>query len=433
MLISKVVKIKWSIANRRIYQNKGYIFTKFEDEFEVKVEDLLKGSHIKVQVKCDCKDCKKPYLKPVQWKDYLKCKKEDDKYYCRRCAHKLFAGEKIKDMALKNGKSFEQWCIENNRQDVLDRWDYELNDKKPSEICYGVNRVKFWFKCPKRIHKSELKLINSFTSGNEGSINCKACNSIAQWGIDNLGEDFLEKYWDWEKNTLSPWEIGKGTDSKKVWIKCQEKYYHGSYEITCSSFTVQNSRCIYCCNKKIHPLDSLGALYPEVLNVWSDKNNKKSPYEYAPKSSTYKVWWKCLDGKHQDFKRSISISNQCGFRCPECQSSKGEERISEYFINNQILYKSQKTFYGLIGLGNNLLSYDFYLPQYNLLIEYQGQQHEKYIKGFHKSIKDFERQVEHDRRKREYAENNKIKLLEIWYWDYDNIETILIKLIKEVA
>ena len=33
----------------------------------------------------------------------------------------------------------------------------------------------------------------------------------------------------------------------------------------------------------------------------------------------------------------------------------------------------------------------------------------------------------HDKRKREYAKDHNIKLLEIWYWDYDNIEEILNK------
>lgn len=26
--------------------------------------------------------------------------------------------------------SFEQWCIDSNRKDILDRWDYTLNSKK---------------------------------------------------------------------------------------------------------------------------------------------------------------------------------------------------------------------------------------------------------------------------------------------------------------
>jgi hypothetical protein len=43
------------------------------------------------------------------------------------------------------------------------------------------------------------------------------------------------------------------------------------------------------------------------------------------------------------------------------------------------------------------------------------------------SDEEFEYQQEHDKRKREYAEKHNIKLLEIWYWDFDNIETILKK------
>lgn len=31
----------------------------------------------------------------------------------------------------------------------------------------------------------------------------------------------------------------------------------------------------------------------------------------------------------------------------------------------------------------------------------------------------------HDEIKRKYAKDNKIDLLEIWYYDFDNIETIL--------
>ena len=39
----------------------------------------------------------------------------------------------------------------------------------------------------------------------------------------------------------------------------------------------------------------------------------------------------------------------------------------------------------------------------------------------------FLKQQEHDRIKREYAENNGYKLLEIWYLDYNNIDEILNK------
>ena len=41
--------------------------------------------------------------------------------------------------------------------------------------------------------------------------------------------------------------------------------------------------------------------------------------------------------------------------------------------------------------------------------------------------KQFEIQQEHDKRKQEYAKAHDIKLLEIWYYDNDNIEEILNK------
>ena len=52
-------------------------------------------------------------------------------------------------------------------------------------------------------------------------------------------------------------------------------------------------------------------------------------------------------------------------------------------------------------------------------------QHEKYCRGFHKSMKDFEKQLEHDQRKCEYAQDHNINLLIIWYWDFDKVEDIL--------
>ena len=55
-LISKTVKIKWSPRTKKHYEELGYIYTKIGDEFEVKVEDLTKGSNEKVE--CFCDNCK---------------------------------------------------------------------------------------------------------------------------------------------------------------------------------------------------------------------------------------------------------------------------------------------------------------------------------------------------------------------------------------
>lgn len=111
-------------------------------------------------------------------------------------------------------------------------------------------------------------------------------------------------------------------------------------------------------------------------------------------------------------------------RCPYCASSKGEKKIEEYLNKNNIPYESQKRYDDLLGLKNGSLSYDFYLPQYNTLIEYQGAQHSHSV-IFFGGEESFKTQKEHDRRKREYAILHNINLLEIWYYDFNNIEDIL--------
>jgi hypothetical protein len=154
---------------------------------------------------------------------------------------------------------------------------------------------------------------------------------------------------------------------------------------------------------------------------------------------------------------SISSRNFHKSGCPECNKSKGEKKCKEIFIFKNFIeilqdeydkllqsnkynityFIPQKQFEDLIGLGGGLLSYDFYIPKYNLLIEYQGEYHDKPIKLYKnepiKYAKErLRKQQKHDRRKKEYAEQNGYNFLEIWYWDFDNIEDILNKKLLEL-
>ena len=121
-----------------------------------------------------------------------------------------------------------------------------------------------------------------------------------------------------------------------------------------------------------------------------------------------------------------------GSRCPQCTISRGEENCIKVFNILNISYIPQMKFDKLIGINGGKLSYDFYLPDYNMLIECQGQQHEKPI-GIFGGESQFQMQQEHDRRKRKYAKDNDILLFEIWYYDYDNISNILTNKLMEVA
>ena len=427
-LISEEVEISIGARNVKHFENLGYETPKKTNKFgklvtdicktiKVKVEDLTGSADIKVKVECN--SCEKEL--EVEWYNYRKCVKENGKYYCVECAQKLYGWDKLsKALLIKNGISFEDWCIENNKQDILDRWDYELNTCKPNEIAYST-RKQFYFKCERNIHDSELRDLNNISSGRD--CGCRKCGSIAQWGIDNIGENFLEKYWDYKKNVISPWEIQRGNNTKKIWIKCQEKDYHDSYDTLCLGFS-RGNRCPYCINRhgKVHKLDSLGTLFPKVLEMWSDKN-KKSPYDYSPMSNQ-EVYWKCPDKKHNDYKRRINKSNECGFRCPECQHFKGEDKISKSLSMNNIYYISQYVFSDC--RYKKVLPFDFYLLDYNVCVEYQGIQHYEPVEYFG-GEKAFIKQQLKDQIKRDYCKDKNIKLIEIPYWDFDNIESILQK------
>ena len=72
---------------------------------------------------------------------------------------------------------------------------------------------------------------------------------------------------------------------------------------------------------------------------------------------------------------------------------------------------------------------DFYLPSKNVIIEFNGAQHYKIVDYFGgKST--FERQQNRDFALRQYCKEHKIKIIEIPYTEYDNIESILEKELK---
>ncbi len=123
------------------------------------------------------------------------------------------------------------------------------------------------------------------------------------------------------------------------------------------------------------------------------------------------------------------LANAYTQHCPYCHQNKGENAIKSYLIEHDIKFIPRKTYDNLRGINGGKLSYDFFLPEYNLLIEFQGEQHESPVEFFG-GEEQFKIQQEHDLRKREYAKQHKINLLEIWYYDFNNIEKILSKQLK---
>ena len=109
-----------------------------------------------------------------------------------------------------------------------------------------------------------------------------------------------------------------------------------------------------------------------------------------------------------------------GYRCPYCNSPKGETIITKILDTLNINYEPQKTFDDLKDIQP--LSYDFFVPSQGILIEYQGQQHYEPVDHFGGEGR-FKVQRKHDKLKADYAKGNGYKLITVPYTE-DNFSKI---------
>lgn len=98
--------------------------------------------------------------------------------------------------------------------------------------------------------------------------------------------------------------------------------------------------------------------------------------------------------------------------------SKGEERIAQILSASKIKYEREKTF-GDLKKGQ--LRFDFYIPSKNAIIEYNGEQHYRYVSVFFKSQHEFELAQGRDCRKISWCLGQNINLYIIPYWEIENL------------
>ena len=124
---------------------------------------------------------------------------------------------------------------------------------------------------------------------------------------------------------------------------------------------------------------------------------------------------KCGNIFSQSFKKHMY-----GQGCPVCKISQGERKIKDFLIQSNITYYQQYKFEGCKNIFQ--LPFDFYLPDFNICIEYDGIQHFEPREKFG-GKKEFEKSINRDKIKNEYCLDNNIKIVRISYKD-DIIEKL---------
>ena len=193
--------------------------------------------------------------------------------------------------------------------------------------------------------------------------------------------------------------------------------------------------CPYC---ETHQKRTTESFIEELKQIWGDKyiyDNVVYVDAFTPVEilcREHGSFWK-TPNRILEQKDSPEI-------CPRCLLSIGESIIEDFLTEKCFKHIPQKKYKDLFRTFSkalnktfkhkNPLKFDFYLPDYNLCIEYQGEQHTKVVDYWGGNLTFLDMQ-ERDQMKRDYCKYNKISLLEIYFnVPLDQIKSLLENLLK---
>jgi len=281
---------------------------------------------------------------------------------------------------------------------------------------YGLSKVKYTCAGEKievicYIHGSFFPLANSFLSGS----GCRKCEAESRrLSLEEFEEKAKEVHGD--RYGLSKL-IYTGTQ-EKIEVICR---IHGSFFPIAENF-LRGHGCKKCSD--------------DVKKSSTKEFKEKARKEHGDRYGLSKVKYVTAKKKievicyiHGSFfpKAGHFLS---GTGCPQCNLSKGEEKIRKILKAREIIFEVQKSFEKC--KSKCFLFFDFYLPDYNLLIEYDGKQHFKAI-AFFGGEKQFKIRQRRDKIKNEFAVKEDIHLLRIPYTEFKNIKKILMETLNKYS
>ncbi len=276
-----------------------------------------------------------------------------------------------------------------------DKYDYSLVN-----YINNINNIKII--CPE--HGEYEQTPNSHLNGN----NCSKCSGKymdTKYFIEKAKKIHSDKY-DYSLVNY----INNITNIK---IICQE---HGAYKQLPNNH-LRGANCPKCSSRFIN------------TDYFINKANfiHENKYDYSlTKYSGALEKIEIICNKHGIFNQIASVHlSGCG--CPQCYESKGETAIVKYLSKNNINFIREKKFDNC--KNKRYLPFDFYLPDYNLLIEYDGKQHFESINYFGGDDA-FIKRKNNDEIKNKFCIDNNIPLLRIKYDEINNINEILNKHIQ---
>lgn len=207
-------------------------------------------------------------------------------------------------------------------------------------------------------------------------------------------------------------------------IKCKCNIDNTVWETTATALLNNNSiACPTCISNKISSKFKMS--HKEFLNKLNKTNPDIEPLGKYD-GSAKKLLCRCKVHNHTWYVTPNKLlTRRTG--CPKCASYHNENTIDTILDSWGYKYSIQKTFPDC--KDKNLLPFDRYLDDFNILIEYDGEGHYMPITYGKMTLKEAQASLEktqaHDKIKNNYCETHNIPLIRIPYWEKDNIETYL--------
>jgi len=293
-----------------------------------------------------------------------------------------------------------------------DRYDYSL-------VEYKNNKTKVKIICNKH------GVFEQIPSDHLNGSGCKKCSILnkPQCTTSMSFDYFLKKANKVHDNRFDYIKCNIKNNKTKMCIICKE---HGKFYQSIVNH-LNGSGCSKCKYEKVSKIMKLNKTWKleDFIKKANEVHNNKYDYkesEYFGSRNLIKI--KCPF--HGFFKQRANDHIQ-GSGCPVCKQSKGENKI-EYWLNeNNVEYIKQKRFSKC--KDKKVLPFDFYLPEYNICVEYNGEQHYIPVSIFGGKIK-FEDRLKKDKIKLNFCNKNNINLLIISYKNFDKIFNILKKTLE---
>ena len=287
----------------------------------------------------------------------------------------------MKNYKYKTTEEFTQKASENHNN----KYDYSLTN-------YINAKTKVKIICP--IHGEFEQIPRNHIRGQH----CQKCSGVY---MDN--NYFIEKSKLFHGDKYNYSLVNYTTQLKKIQIICP---VHGMFEQKPKDHLLGKG-CSKCSGKN--------KTTDDLIKEFNEINNSK--YDYSKviyKDAKSKI--KIICPNHGEFEQTPNAHLR-GHGCPICRESKGEREIRNYLINNNLKFISQYKF--LNCKNKKHLPFDFYLPDYNTCVEFNGEQHYKPVKYFG-GINKFKEVQINDSIKLNYCKINNINLIIIN--DIENIK-----------